>query len=281
MLCRSLNRLFDTRMVRRLISTPSAEHQTNLDGYANRHRVEGTAFLEPFGANGEVKGKEVLDLGCGLGTRAIAIADAGAATIVGVDNDVEKIHRARRLAERLDLRSVAFSVQNGMELGFDAGRFDVVLMLDVIEHLRCPGEVLNECARVLRRGGRLLINFPPYRSPWGGHLFTHVPIPWAQLLFPDREVLDVWREVHARAVARGKVRCSAKRARAIIDAESTAELWDCNGMTIGRFLDLIDEVSPDLEEIRFKTLGNLGGLVKESPRLREHLVTRVAAVLAV
>jgi SAM-dependent methyltransferase len=209
----------------------------------------------------------------------VAVAGAGAAATVGVDNDLEKIHRARSLTERSGVRSVAFAVQSGTRLAFDAGQFDVVLVLDVIEHLSDPAEVLGECARVLRRGGRVLIGFPPYRSPWGGHLFTHVPIPWAQLLFPDHEVLDVWREVYGQAIARGEVRCSAKRARAIIEAESTDALWDCNGMTIARFLDLVDRAPLRMSSIRFKTLGNVGGLVTGRSWLREHLVTRLTAVL--
>jgi len=248
-----------------MLSTPSAEHQTDVEGYFCRHRAEGTAFLESFGSMGEVVGKRVLDLGCGLGARTVAVAGAGAAATVGV--------------ERSGLRSVTFAVQSGTRLAFDTGQFDVVLMLDVIEHLSDPDEVLGECARVLRPGGRVLIGFPPYRSPWGGHLFTHVPIPWAQLLFPDHEVLNVWREVYGGAVARGEVRCSAKRARAIIEAESTAALWDCNGMTIARFLDLVDRAPLRMSSIRFKTLGNVGGLVTGQSWLREHLVTRLTVVL--
>jgi len=50
-----------------MLSTPSAEHQTDVEGYFCRHRAEGTAFLESFGSMGEVVGKRVLDLGCGLG----------------------------------------------------------------------------------------------------------------------------------------------------------------------------------------------------------------------
>ena len=279
MWCRSINRLFSAGWVRRLLSTPAAEHQTDIEAFVDRQRAEGTAFLESFGGMGGVEGKRVLDLGCGLGTKAVAVAQAGASATVGVDNDLEKIHRARMLAERSGLMSVSFAVQNATALALDAGQFDVVMVLDVFEHLQDPAEVLGECARVLRRGGRVLIGFPPYRSPWGGHLFTHVPIPWVHLLFPDREVLDVWRAVHGEAVARGDVRCSVKRARAIIEADSTASLWDCNRMTITGFLELVDRTSLTLSSIRYRTLGNVGGLVTGHPWLREHLVTRMIAVL--
>lgn len=279
MWCRTINRFFSMGWVRRVLSTPAAEHQTDIEAFVGRQRTDGTGFLESFGAMGEVAGKRVLDLGCGLGTKAVAVAQAGAAVSVGVDNDVEKIRRARMLADRSDLKSVEFAVQSGTALAFDRDSFDLVLVLDVFEHLNDPAEVLAECARVLRPGGRVLIGFPPYRSPWGGHLFTHVPIPWVHLIFPDREVLDVWRVVHGEAVARGEVRCSVKRARAIIEAESTASLWDCNQMTIAGFLEMVDRAPLKVSSVRYKTLGNLGGSVAERPWFREHLVTRLIAVL--
>jgi len=276
---RMLNRVCGTRFARRLLSIPAAEHQTDADAYFHQSRLEAGSFLESYGAKGTVAGRRVLDLGCGLGARTLAAARAGAVEVVGIDNDAEKIHRALEEARRSATQGVAFAVQSGSELAFAKGRFDVVLLLDVIEHLGEPAAVLCECARILREGGRVLVGFPPYRSPWGGHLFSHVPVPWVHLLFRDREVLDLWREVHAEAAARGEVRCSSRRARAIIEAESTAALWDCNGMTVGRFLDLVDRAPLELADIRFKVLGNLGGIVTKSSRLREVLTTRVMAVL--
>ncbi len=281
MWCRPFNRFFSLDLVRRCLSTPTAEHQTDIEGYFSRNRAEGTAFLDFFGSMGEVAGKRVLDLGCGLGARTMVVAAAGAAATFGVDNDVEKIHRARGRALCSGVESVAFSVQCGTRLAFDADQFDLVLVLDVIEHLSDPVEVLGECARVLRKGGRVLIGFPPYRSPWGGHLFTHVPIPWAQQLFPDQEVLEIWREIHQEMVARGEFRCSPERARAIEDAKTTADLWGCNGMTVAAFLDLVDHIPLELKLIRFKTLGNLGGSLIMKSKLREYLVTRLVAVLEV
>jgi len=279
MWCRPLNRLFSLGWVRRLLSTPAAEHQTDIEAYFRRYRMEGVDFLQEFGGVADVARKRVLDLGCGLGVRTMAVAEAGAAVAVGVDRDVEKIHRARNRADQSGVGSVSYSVQCGTRLAFDADRFDVVLVLDVMEHLSDPSAVLRECARVLRPGGRVLIGFPPYRSPWGGHLFTHVPIPWAQLLFADRDVLDVWREVHGRLVERGDFRCSPERERAIVEAETTAALWGLNEMTIASFLELVDQAPLRASSIRYRTLGNLGALVTGRPRLREYFVTRLIAVL--
>lgn len=278
-LCRFVNRICSTGWARRLLSTPTAENQTDIEGYFRRQREGRASFLDEFGAEADLRGERVLDLGCGVGARTLAVARAGAAEVVGVDTDPEKVRRAREEADRSSADGILYAAQSGSTLGFVEGRFDVVLLLDVVEHLADPAAVLAECARVLRSGGRVLVGFPPYRSPWGGHLFTHVPIPWAQLIFPDREVLDLWRDIHARSVARGELRCSARRARAIIGAETTAALWDCNGMTIQRFLDLVDRAPLELKALKFKTLGSREGSVARMPRLREYLVTRAVAVL--
>lgn len=278
-MCRSLNRVFDSKWVRKLLSTPAAEHQTDADGYHRRRRMEGTAFLEAFESFGAVAGRRVLDLGCGLGARTLAVARAGASEVVGIDTDLDKVLRARTQSKKEGVGGVSFAVQSGSELAFDRDRFDVVLLLDVVEHVADPRAMLDECSRVLRSGGRVLIGFPPYRSPWGGHLFTHVPIPWVHLLFPDREVLEVWREGFQAALAGGEIRCPAKRMRAIIEAETTAELWDCNGMTISKFLDLIDRTPLERKLVRSKTLGNIGGPLAKTSALREYLVTRMVVVL--
>jgi len=278
-LCRLANRVCSTAVVRRALSVPAAEHQTDPRAYGRRQRRGRAAFLDEFGTDGSVNGDRVLDLGCGMGANTFAVVRAGASEVIGVDLDVEKVRCAAAAAGEAGEGRARFAAQSGAALAFDAGRFDVVLLLDVIEHLPDPAAVLAECARVLRTGGRLLVTFPPYRSPWGAHLFTHVPVPWAQLLFRDAEILDLWRELHSSAVARGEVSCSAHRERAIIDATSTAALWDCNGMTIERFLDQVEKAPLALGRVRTKVLGNLGGLVAAIPMLREYLVTRVSAVL--
>ncbi|MEE4271605.1 MAG: class I SAM-dependent methyltransferase [Thermoanaerobaculales bacterium] len=274
-----MNRVCSTAFGRRLFSTPTAKHTTDEKEY-RRQLGEGRAdFLDDFGPKGNVDGERVLDLGCGLGAKTFAVARSGALEVIGIDTDDEKIRRATEAARDLGGSAVRFEAQCGSSLRFDSGCFDVVLLLDVIEHLPDPGAVLAECARVLRDGGRLLISFPPYLSPWGAHLFTYVPIPWVHLLFPEFEILELWREKHHAALESGEAWCSARRARAIIEANTTAALWDCNGMTIEWFLDLVDETPLELGPVRYKVLGNLEGLVKTMPRLREYLVTRVNAVL--
>ncbi len=48
-------------------------------------------------------------------------------------------------------------------------RFDIVLLRDVIEHLDDAGIALRNIQRLLKPGGVVVITFPPYTSPFGGH----------------------------------------------------------------------------------------------------------------
>jgi SAM-dependent methyltransferase len=92
----------------------------------------------------------VLDVGCGSG-RSVEIfrANAPGHTWVGVDiEDSPEV----RMRTRTDAE---FHTFDGVNLPFEDGRFDVVYCAQVLEHVREPGPLLAEVARVLRPGGRL------------------------------------------------------------------------------------------------------------------------------
>lgn len=48
-------------------------------------------------------------------------------------------------------------------------RFDLVVLRDVIEHLDDPVIALRNITRLLKPGGAVMVTFPPYTSPFGGH----------------------------------------------------------------------------------------------------------------
>ena len=110
-------------------------------------------------------------------------------------------------------------------------------------------------------------------------LFVPLPVPWVHLLFDDADVLDLWRKIHLERTARGGVAVSDARARAIIDAARTTELWDLNGLTIEEFEFRVRDARLRLRNVVFKVPGGIGRVVARVPRLRELVVTRVTAVL--
>jgi 2-polyprenyl-3-methyl-5-hydroxy-6-metoxy-1,4-benzoquinol methylase len=91
----------------------------------------------------------LLDVGCSSG------AFLGAAVSMGYAAEgVEPAPRAAATAQAAGLK-----VRQGLlhEAGYADGQFDAVTLFEVIEHLKHPRELLEECRRILRPGGILLV----------------------------------------------------------------------------------------------------------------------------
>jgi SAM-dependent methyltransferase len=101
--------------------------------------------------NGE--GLSVLDVGSGSGRLAPLLPRA--AGVVGVDLAADALARAR--SRHAALPGHAFARMDAARLGFADATFDAVVMLDVLDGLADPAAALAEAARVLARGGRLMV----------------------------------------------------------------------------------------------------------------------------
>jgi 2-polyprenyl-6-hydroxyphenyl methylase/3-demethylubiquinone-9 3-methyltransferase len=100
-------------------------------------------------------GDRVLDVGCGEGRFAGALAAAGA-RVTGVDVAEEPLRRARGRHAGLELALLA----DGGAWPLADASFDVVWAGEVIEHVADTAAWLSELRRVLRSGGRLVLSTP-------------------------------------------------------------------------------------------------------------------------
>jgi 2-polyprenyl-6-hydroxyphenyl methylase / 3-demethylubiquinone-9 3-methyltransferase len=101
-------------------------------------------------------GKAVLDLGCGGGFMAEALARRGA-VVTAIDPAGAAIDIATRHAAEQGL-AIRYLVGQGETLPLADGSMDCVVCVDVLEHVADLGKVLDEVKRVLKPGGQFLFD---------------------------------------------------------------------------------------------------------------------------
>jgi len=104
---------------------------------------------------GEVQGQRVLDLGCGTGRYCVLLAQRGA-RVIGLDPSQGMLEQARRKIDP----TCHFDLYHGTlaEAGFPGEQFDLVVSALVVGHLPVLEPTVQECARVLRPGGRMVVS---------------------------------------------------------------------------------------------------------------------------
>jgi SAM-dependent methyltransferase len=133
-----------------------------------------------------VKGKTVIDFGCGAGGDAIEMAKAGAKRVIGLDIREEILDLARKqaLSEGVPDELCHFTTR-AEEMA------DLVVSVNAFEHFDDPSGILEAMATLLKPGGEVIIHFgPTWYHPLGGHLFSL--FPWAHLIFSEAALIR-WR----------------------------------------------------------------------------------------
>ena len=142
---------------------------TNCHGFEDfvisNGRKVGPRFIKALSLAGDLRGKRVLDVGSGRGELVIQSAIRGAEAW-GIDYAQAAVDIGNKALSTLDVSVREHTRIQQMDvkaLQFEAGFFDVVFMMDVVEHLY-PHELsaaFDELHRTLRPGGLLVMHTSP------------------------------------------------------------------------------------------------------------------------
>ena len=86
----------------------------------------------------DLTGKTVLDIGCNAGFYSVEMARRGAARVLGIDSDARYLAQARLAAEALGFGDIEFRPLSVYDVAALGERFDVVVFMGVLYHLRHP-----------------------------------------------------------------------------------------------------------------------------------------------
>lgn len=132
-----------------------------------------------------IRGRTVLDFGCGTGQEAVEMAVQGAARVIGLELQQRWIEQASERARESGVSDRCTFATHTEE------RVDIIVSKDAFEHFEDPGAALRQMSALLEPGGCVLAAFgPTWLHPYGGHLFS--VFPWAHLLFTEAALIR-WR----------------------------------------------------------------------------------------
>lgn len=168
--------------MQRLEPKARAEFLASMDGAI--YNMEGAAAIEAAGGlhpkhrlmryhdffTDRIKaGERVIDLGCGVGALAASIADRCRASVTGMDWTPGNLEKARKIAAERGLSGTLTYVAGDITRDRAAGRFDVVVLSNVLEHIAPRVEMLRQW-REWYGPSRVLIRVPAldrdWRVPW-------------------------------------------------------------------------------------------------------------------
>lgn len=158
------------------MSTSKSNHSANMDRHNTKNPLKLFCLrrfishllkkLEDYHGRNPITNTNLLDIGCGEGVISLQILQHFPdIRIVGVDYSLEAIEKANKLCASVHNNKSAYILFKSGDiynLEFQNNSFDIVLCLEVLEHLERPQDALMEIYRVCKR--QLIISVP--HEPW-------------------------------------------------------------------------------------------------------------------
>lgn len=231
----------------------------------------------------DVRGKRVLDIGCGLGGFERYYLEQGAREVVAIDLSHPRMLGAQDYARSaLGQPPLSFSEVDARRMAFPDNTFDLIVSSNTIEHIFGVEAALHEIARVIKPDGLICLSFPQYNSPWGAHLGNWIKIPWCQVFFSERSLVAAANRLEERQ------QLNAWMPEAIqLDLRGLQEIPHLNRISLREFDRLLQRVSMQTVKVEYKPigwrnyrrLGRLTAYLTRSARLREYFTSQAVYIL--
>ncbi len=137
--------------------TSSSEYDLEKEQFFKKANIKLKHIL------GDVKGRKVLDVGCGTGSLAFYLAQEGA-NVIGIDLSRNLIEHCKEQSKILGM-SIEFRVMNAQIPDFEDESFDIILGSRIIHHLPDIGLFFNKCKRLLKKNGFIAFIEPLKKNP--------------------------------------------------------------------------------------------------------------------
>ena len=151
------------------------DYQSKETGYFSNTRTDIEPAIPPFS-------ESVLEIGCGTGATLVWLKTSGRCRFTtGIELVAQQAESAAKVVDKVIQGSI-----ETVDLASWPERFDLILCLDVLEHLNDPWELIERLGRLLKPGGRLVASIPNIR-----HISVLVPLLFqGEWTYKERGILD-------------------------------------------------------------------------------------------
>lgn len=162
--------------------------------FEQHYKTSSASFWKRFNGMPDLRGKRVMDFGCGSGGMIHRLMEAGASSAVGIDLSERAITYAAARLEQEWGSAVDIRLGDIANEHFDP--VDVIVSQNTLEHVYPLYETMMEVVGRAKPGADLYFGFSPlWYSPYGNHQYPPGRTPWKHLVLGDKIVLDAFRDI--------------------------------------------------------------------------------------